>query len=88
MLRRILITSAAAATLLTAAPVFAAEHADAKNQPCSCCSDGSMHHPDHMLRQTQKAPVARTGRPAVSSDPFLQNESSDDAFVRNNSFGG
>ena len=88
MLRRFLFTTAAAATLLAAAPAFAAEHTEAKTQPCSCCSDGSMHHTDHMLHQMQKAPAEPVGHPAVSSDPFLRNQSSGDAFVRNNAFGG
>jgi hypothetical protein len=88
MLRRFLFTTAAAATLLAAAPAFAAEHTEAKTQPCSCCSDGSMHHPDHMLHHAQKAPGVRAGSPAVSSDPFLRNQASDDAFIRNNAFGG
>jgi len=88
MLRRILFTTAAAATLLAASPAFAAEHADAKHQQCSCGSDGSMHRGHHAVRETNRAPTARAGLAAASSDPFLQNQGSDDAFIRNNSFGG
>lgn len=87
MFRRIVFTTAAA-TLLAAAPAFAAEHANPKTQPCNCCSDGSVHGIDHLLRQTQKAPAVRTGDPAAAADPYLQNQNAADPFVRNNAFGG
>lgn len=70
MFRRILFTTTAAATLLAAAPAFAAEHADAKTQPCSCCSDGSIHDVDHPMRegQKQKAASERKSAPAASDE--------------------
>lgn len=74
MLRRILFTAAAAATLLAAAPVLAAEHGDAGNPPCSCCSDGSMHQPDHKVRE-QNAKPSTTQQPVRSDDPYLRNQS-------------
>lgn len=79
MIRRILL-SAAAATVLVAAPAFAAEHADAATTPCSCCSDGSVHDVDHPLRegQKQKASSERTSAPAAA----------DELNARNQSFGG
>jgi hypothetical protein len=74
MFRRILFTTAAAATLLAAAPALAAEHADAKTPPCSCCSDGSNHGTDHMLRE-QNAKASATQQPAQSDDPYVRNQS-------------
>jgi hypothetical protein len=49
MFNRILFSTLAAAALLTAAPAFAADNGASK-QPCSCCSDGSVHSTDHHLR--------------------------------------
>lgn len=74
MLRRILFTTAAAATLLAAAPAFAAERTEAKTQPCSCCSDGSMHQADHKVRE-QNAKPSTTQQPAQSDDPYVRNQS-------------
>lgn len=87
MFSRILFSTIAAATLLTAAPALAAEGSSSK-QSCSCCSDGSIHNADHMLRESQRAPAVLTGRLAVNPDPFLRNQNSSDPFIRNNSFGG
>lgn len=72
MLRRILFTTAAAATLLAAAPAVAAE--TAKHDPCSCCSDGSMHQTDHKLRE-QNAKPSTNQQPAQSDDPYIRNQS-------------
>jgi hypothetical protein len=67
MIRRIAYIAAAAATLWTAAPAFAADGAPAGEanrhhvkieQPCSCCSDGSMHEVDHPMRGAQKQKAA------------------------------
>jgi hypothetical protein len=78
MIRRILFATSAAAALLAAAPAFAAEAANAK-QPCSCCSDGSIHGVDHALRDGQKA----------ASERKAQLRSADEnPDVRNQSFGG
>lgn len=63
MLRRILFATAAAATLLAAAPAFAAEQGEARTQPCSCGSHGSMHHPDGRPSEAGKVPVAPTEKP-------------------------
>jgi hypothetical protein len=77
MIRRILFITAAAATLLGAAPAFAAENP--KHDACSCCSDGSMHQTDHKLREQN-----------ASKDSSLaaQPTQSDDPNIRNQSFGG
>lgn len=72
MLRRILFTTAAAATLLAAAPAFATENA--KHDPCNCCSDSSMHQTDHKVRE-QNAKPSTTQRPAQSDDPYIRNQS-------------
>jgi hypothetical protein len=67
MIRRIAYTAAAAATLFAAAPAFAGDAAPAAGanhhhmkieQPCSCCSDGSIHDVDHPLREAQKQKAA------------------------------
>lgn len=79
MFNRILFSSIAAAALLGAAPAFAAE---TPKQPCSCCSDGSVHEVDHALRQGQNQKAAPAERAA--QDP----SKSDDPNVRNQSFGG
>jgi hypothetical protein len=78
MIRRLLFTTAAAATLLAAAPAFAAETAASK-QPCSCCSDGSMHGVDHPLREAQKQKAA---------ERKAQQRNDEDPAVRNGFFGG
>ncbi len=77
MIRRILFTSATAAALLTAVPAFAAEHADARTTPCSCCSDGSMHEVDHPIHegQKQKASYERRSAPAAADELNAQNQS-------------
>jgi hypothetical protein len=79
MIRRILFATSAAAALLATAPAFAAERAPSK-QPCSCCSDGSLHDVDHALRhQGQKA----------ESERKAQLRSADEnPDIRNGSFGG
>jgi hypothetical protein len=79
MFDRILFSAIAAATLLYAAPVFASEAAS--NQQCSCCSDGSIHDVDHPLREAKEQKAS----PERSSE---QPDSSDDPFIRNQSFGG
>ena len=61
MIRRILFTTAAAATLLAAAPAFAAEAAPSK-QPCSCCSDGSVHGTDHRVREAHRKDASSENR--------------------------
>ena len=53
MFNRILFSTIAAAALLTAAPAFAADNGASK-QPCSCCSDGSMHGTDHRVREAHR----------------------------------
>jgi hypothetical protein len=75
MIRRILFASSAAAALLAAAPAFAAE-APSK-QPCSCCSDGSIHDVDHALRhQGQKAASEREAQlRSADENPDLRNQS-------------
>jgi hypothetical protein len=84
MLKRMLFSTIAAAGLLTAAPAFAAE--GASKQPCSCCSDGSIHDVDHPLRQgsaqrkeEKKASTERAQQPSPKQD---------DPNVRNQSWGG
>lgn len=80
MFSRILFSTIAAATLLTAAPALAAE-GGASKQPCSCCSDGSIHDVDHPLRQGQKA--------KDTSDRNAQARTADEnPDVRNQSWGG
>lgn len=75
MIRRILFTTAAAATLLASAPALAADRAEpGKDQPCSCCSDGSVHHHDHDLR-TQGARPDRAAQPGQAEDPDTRNQS-------------
>jgi hypothetical protein len=77
MFSRIAFSTFAAATLLTAAPAFAAE--GASKQQCSCCSDGSVHGIDHPLREearqkntsTERAPQPRT----TDDDPDVRNQS-------------
>jgi hypothetical protein len=53
MFNRILVSTLAAAALLTAAPAFAADDGASK-QPCSCCSDGSVHGTDHRVREAHR----------------------------------
>jgi hypothetical protein len=82
MSSRILFSTIATATLLAAAPAFAAE--GSSKQQCSCCSDGSMHDTDHPLRegaaqQKQKASTERAAQPSPKQD---------DPDVRNQSWGG
>lgn len=72
MLRHILFTTAAAAALLAAAPAFAAENVN--HDPCSCCSDGSVHPTDHKVRE-QNAKPSTTQQPAQSDDPYIRNQS-------------
>jgi hypothetical protein len=75
MIRRILFATSAAAALLAAAPTFAAETAPSK-QPCSCCSDGSIHDVDHALRQGQKAAGERKAQPrSADENPDIRNQS-------------
>jgi hypothetical protein len=69
----------AAVTLLGAAPALAAENAS--KQPCSCCSDGSVHEIDHPLREKALQKKDSTDRAAPSTTEH-------DPFVRNQSFGG
>jgi hypothetical protein len=80
MFNRILFSTIAAATLLTAAPALAAEGSTSK-QSCSCCSDGSIHDTDHPLRQGQKQNASDERK----AQPRTTEESPD---VRNQSFGG
>ena len=80
MFSRILFSTFAVATLLTAVPTFAAE--GASKQQCSCCSDGSVHETDHPLRQEalqKKASTERAPQPGTTED---------DPYVRNQSWGG
>jgi hypothetical protein len=69
----------AAATLLAAAPAFAAEHPGAKKDACSCCSDGSMHQTDHAQRErgatTKDATSHAAQQPAGADDPYVRNQS-------------
>lgn len=80
MIRRILVTATAAAALLAAAPALAAEPGESGRDACSCCSDGSMHHGDHALREQARKDAARAGA--------QQPSGADDPDVRNQSFGG
>ena len=80
MIHRILFTTATAAALLAAVPAFAAERADAKTTPSSCCSDGSVHDIDHPIREGQKQKAASERKTAPAA--------SDDLNARNQSFGG
>lgn len=80
MFSRILFSTFAAATLLTAAPALAAE--GSSKQQCSCCSDGSVHETDHPLREEAKQKAASRDRAA---QPSLAD---DDPYVRNQSWGG
>jgi hypothetical protein len=79
MFKRIVFSTIAAASLVAAAPAFAAEGPSTK--PCSCCSDGSIHDVDHPLRQgaEQKRPDERKAQ---------QRTTDEDPSVRNQSFGG
>jgi hypothetical protein len=61
MFKRILFSTLAAAALLTAAPAFAADKGASK-QPCSCCSDGSVHSTDHHVREAQQKNAASENR--------------------------
>lgn len=79
MFTQILLSTAAAATLLTATPTLAATR-DASKEQCSCCSDGSAHDVDHPLREKQDA--SASGR---SAQPSRAQESPD---VSNQSWGG
>ena len=79
MFNRILFSTIAAATLLTAAPVLAAE--GTAKQPCSCCSDGSIHDVDHSLRQGQ----SQKGSDERKAQARTTGENPD---VRNQSWGG
>jgi hypothetical protein len=79
MFSRILF-STIAASLLTAAPAFAAEAATV--QQCSCCSDGSIHDVDHPLRE--QAPQKKTSTERASQPRTTE----DDPDVRNQSWGG
>jgi hypothetical protein len=80
MFNRILFSTLAAATLLTAAPALAAEGSTSK-QPCSCCSDGSIHDVDHPVRQGQ----SQKGSDERKAQPRTAGENPD---VRNQSWGG
>jgi hypothetical protein len=81
MFSRILFSAFAAATLLAAAPAFAADDRASKKQ-CSCCSDdGSIHEFDHPAREAQQ----RKGSPDLGAQQGADDE---DPFVRNQSFGG
>lgn len=81
MFSRILF-STIAASLLTAAPAFAAE--GASKQQCSCCSDGSIHDVDHPLREAQEAQKQK-GSPERAAQARTAD---DDPDVRNQSWGG
>ena len=83
MFNRILFSTIAAATLLTAAPALAAEGGTSK-QPCSCCSDGSIHDVDHPLRQGQKQKSSDERK----AQPSTNQESPNNPDVRNQSWGG
>jgi hypothetical protein len=61
MFNRILFSTLAAAALLTAAPAFAADNGASK-QPCSCCSDGSMHGTDHRVREAHRKDASSENR--------------------------
>ena len=77
MFNRILCSTIAAATLLTAAPALAAT-GSTSTQPCSCCSDGSIHDVDHPLRmgEKQSAPAERKAQPRPSEEsPDVRNQS-------------
>ena len=78
MFNRILFSTFAAAALLTAAPALAAD--GGSKQPCSCCSDGSIHDVDHPLRQEKEKRSAER-----KAQPSTTDENPD---VRNQSFGG
>jgi hypothetical protein len=72
MIRRILSSTAAAAAILAAAPTFA-EEAAPKEQPCSCCSDGSIHQVDHPLREAPRPNAAeRKAPPRLDEDPAIR----------------
>lgn len=75
MFSRILFSTVAAATLLTAAPTLAADRGASKDQ-CSCCSDGSIHESDHEMRLEN---AQRTAQPPATEE---------DVDVRNMSWGG
>ncbi len=79
MFNKILFSTIAAAALLTAAPAFAADAGS--KQPCSCCSDGSIHDVDHPLRQAQKQKDSSERK----AQPRTNEENPD---VRNQSWGG
>ncbi len=73
-MKRILFSTLAAATLLTAAPALAAEKAEPRPQPCSCCSDGSDHATEHPMREGNKAAEkAKAQKQAPEVDPFTAN---------------
>ena len=61
MFNRILFSTLAAAALLTAAPAFAADDGASK-QPCSCCSDGSVHGTDHRVREAHRKSASSENR--------------------------
>jgi len=67
MLNRILFSTLAAAALLTAAPAFAADDGASK-QPCSCCSDGSMHGTDHHVREAHRKTASSENRNGSSGE--------------------
>jgi hypothetical protein len=67
MFNRILFSTLAAAALLTAAPAFAADNGASK-QPCSCCSDGSMHDVEHHMREAQLKVTAQSPRSEEKPD--------------------
>lgn len=70
MFNRILFSTIAAATLLTAAPALAAEGSTSK-QPCSCCSDGSIHATDHATREANKQKASESAnQPRWENDPW------------------
>ena len=68
MFNRILFSTLAAAALLTAAPAFAADHGASK-QPCSCCSDGSMHGTDHRVREANRKEASSENRSGNAEAP-------------------
>lgn len=77
MVTRMLSSALAAVALLAATPALAAEDAPSK-QPCTCCSDGSVHPVDHRLRNERQD----------AQDLPVNGSTSDDPFLRNQSFGG
>lgn len=91
MFSRILFSTMAAATLLAATPALATESTKSttkttassdgtSNQPCSSCSDGSMHDTDHRAREE--------GARKMTERPPAPPAGSDDPYIRNQSFGG